>query len=125
MEEQTGDVDALLEKVDVPSNLPEEETLGFVETALDAIRGNLRSNLREARQMTDRFDESDDVDGVLAPENAREISVRAKPFENPRVTVWLNDAPIWANDAWRETIFPHGVSAYNGKVETTLDTRQF
>lgn len=113
-------------RYDVDHTIDNEEAVGFTESALGNIRTELKSNLGEARGMTDRFDESsDDVSDVLAPENVRQIQVRARPLENPKVTVWLKNCPIWANHAWTDYIYPEGMSAYNGKVTTSFDVRPF
>lgn len=121
---QTESDDTLLDLIDTPVSLDqqEEEVRSFVEEALKNVRGTLRSNRREAKQMTDV---SSDVDDVLDPDNVHEIQVRAKPFENPKITVWLSDCPIWANYAWKDVIHPRGTDAYNGKVTTAFDVRPF
>jgi hypothetical protein len=111
---------------DADYTIDDDEAQSFAEAALGNIRTKLKSNLGEARGMTDRFNESSDgVDEILSPENVREIQVRARPLENPKVTVWLKDAPIWANDAWTDYIYPNGLNAYNGKVTTSFDVREF
>jgi len=110
----------------VDTNIDESQAIDFSESALKNIKSNLESNLGEARGMTDRFDESSDsVEDVLSPENVREIQVRARPLENPKVTVRLKNCPIWANDAWTDYIYPNGINSYNGKVTTSFDVRPF
>lgn len=107
----------------VDHTIDESDAIDFTESALGNVVAKLQSNLGEARAMGK--DGGKTVAEVLDPENVREIQVRARPLENPKITVWLKDAPIWANDAWRDYIYPHGLNAYNGKVTTSFDVRPF
>ena len=113
----------LLETVDVPHDLEEESTLEFIEEALKNIRGHLQSNVNQFKNMSN--DGVEEVEEILEVDNVDHIQIRARAFENPRVTVWLKDCPTHANDAWNDKIYPKGMNAYNGKVYTTFDVRQF
>ncbi len=105
-----------------PAHVELDDVTDFVDAALSQFRAKLKSNRGAAKAMTDV---TMSVDEVLSPENVREIEVRAEPFENPKVTLWLRDCPIWANDSWTDYIYPDGLNAYNGKVHTTFDSREF
>jgi hypothetical protein len=99
-----------------------EQLREFVASAMTLVESHLEHNHQEAHGLTD-VDKS--VDEVLSRENIKEVQVRARQLENPRVTVWLKDCPIWANDAWTETFHPWDINDYNGKVTATLDVRPF
>lgn len=127
---QTESDAALLDKIDALSSLDTEDTRSFVSEALDEVRDKLEDNRKAAASFSMNVDETYEaeptVDDVLDPDNVESIKVRARPFENPRVTVWLKGTrPAWANDAWTDTFYPHGLNAYNGKVQTTFDVRPF
>lgn len=113
----------LLDKIDALSTLDAEDTREFVQEALSEIRSKLEDNRETAKSMGHTGEPT--VDEILDPERVDSIEVRARPFENPRVTVWLkrSSAVTWANDAWRTTFYPHGLNAYNSKVTTSFDVR--
>lgn len=94
----------------------------FVESVIPKIVSHLAENRETAKGMTDV---TKTVKDVLDADNVRDIEVRAEPLENPRVTVWLRDCPVWANTATQVHHYPFGINAYNGKVETIIDVRQF
>lgn len=94
----------------------------FAHECLTKIDSHLETNRERAAEMTDI---SEKVVDVTSPDNIDHLQVRARPLENPRVTLWLKDCPVWANDAWEETIYPFGINAYNGDVEVTFDVRPF
>jgi hypothetical protein len=119
MEEMT------LPEIGAPAGIDrDDETLTeMVEYALDVAESHLSDNREQADRMG--MSPSGTVEDVLDNENIREVDVRARPFENPRITIWLSDCPTWANDAWRETGHPFGLNDYNGKVTATFDVRPF
>jgi len=94
---------------------------GFVDAALSEVAESLEANRKDAEKMG--IDASETVEEVLAPENVREIDVRARPLENPKVTVWLADCPTWANTADKAYCYPRGLNAYNSKLTYTYDVR--
>lgn len=102
---------------------PDDERLQeFAQSAMTLIESHIESNRSEAESFTD-VDET--LDDVLATNNTRSLDIRAQPLENPKVTLWLKDCPMWANDAWSETFHPWGLNDYNGKVTVTFDVRPF
>ncbi len=113
-----------LPRIEAPINMErdDERLTDFVKEAVTLIESHLEHNHQEAHGLTD-VEKS--VDEVLANHNTRSVEVRARPLENPKVTLWLKDCPIWANDSWRETFHPFGMNDYNGKVTVTLDVRPF
>lgn len=112
-----------LPRIEAPiTDVDDEELRTFAEVAFDAIRNHLDGNREEAKSFTD-VDKS--LDEVLAVHNTRSLDIRARPLENPKVTLWLKDCPIWANDAWEDNFNPRGLNAYNGNVNVTLDVRPF
>ena len=113
-----------LPKIDAPAGIDRdnEELRNLVEEALDEMESHLEQNRKDAATFTD-VEQS--LDEVLSLDNIRSVDVRARPFENPKVTLWLKDCPIWANDAWTDYIYPRGLNAYNGKTYTSFDVRPF
>jgi hypothetical protein len=111
-----------LPKIDEPLAVDEdsEQLTEFAEAAITLMESHLESN-RSLLPDDDR----DSVDKVVSRENIDHLQIRSRPFENPRVTLWLKDCPTWANDAWRETFHPFGLNDYNGKVTATFDVRPF
>ena len=114
--------DELLDQVKTFGHDDEEALIDFVEAAIPEIREHLENNREQAQNVTS-VEKS--VSDVLSAENVRDIEVRARAFENPKVTVWLRECPMWANDATRTTFHPHGLNAYNGKVTMSFDVRPF
>ena len=100
----------------------DEELVQFAQKSLNEIRDHLEQNRDEAKSFTDV---QSDLDEVLAVHNTRSLDIRARPLENPKVTLWLKDCPVWANDAWTDTIYPKGLNAFNGAVRVTFDVRPF
>lgn len=100
-----------------------EKIENFVETAMEAVRGQLAINRDDAKSITGGVDKT--VEEVLDHDNIQNVQLRAKSLENPRVTVWLSDCPTWANTAWNETVYPEGLNSYNGKVNVTFDVRPY
>lgn len=100
----------------------DDELVQFAETAMETIRDHLEQNRDEAKSFTDV---QESLDETLANHNTRSLDIRARQLENPKVTLWLKDCPIWANDAWTDTIYPKGLNAFNGKVTVTFDVRPF
>jgi len=94
----------------------------FAKASIDLIESHLEANRKEAQGITDV---EKTLNEVLANNNTRSLDVRARPLENPKVTLWLKDCPVWANDAWTETFHPFGLNAFNGKVTVTFDVRPF
>lgn len=105
----------------ISNEIENDELHTFAECAFERIRVRLDEN-RETTRMTNV---EKTLEEVLANHNTRTIDIRAKPLENPKVTLWLKDCPIWANDSWTETIYPNGMNAYNGKTTVTFDVRPF
>lgn len=111
-----------LPKINAHSELDTDDLHGFVDEALSNVRDHIERNRDEVASFTDVEHE---LDEVLDNENIVEVQVRARPFENPRVTVWLKNAPAWADDAWKDHIYPNGINAYNGRVNVLFDVRPF
>lgn len=113
-----------LPRIEAPLNVDRDsaDLQKFVEESMVLIQSHLETNHQEAHSFTDV---SKSVDEVLANNNTRSVEVRAQPLENPQVTLWLKDCPIWANDSWRETFHPFGLNYYNGKITVTIDVRSF
>ncbi len=113
-----------LPRIEAPLNMErdDDDLVEFVEAAVTLMESHLEANHKEAQLITD-VEKS--VEDVFANHNTRSVEVRALPLENPRVTLWLKDCPVWANDAWTETFHPKGLNAYNGKVQATFDVRPF
>lgn len=118
MEENTT-----LPELDVPiADVPADELEQFAQKSMEAVRDTLEQNRDEAKSFSDV---QESLDEVLSNDNIRSMDIRARPLENPKVTLWLKDCPIWANTAWTETIIPRSRNSYNGKVQVTLDVRPF
>ena len=113
-----------LPKIEAPIHVDRDsdELKTFVEKSMTLIESVLESNHKDAQAFTD-VDKS--VDDVLDNDNIRSVEVRARPLENPKVTLWLKDCPTWANHAWRETFHPFGMSSFNGKTTVSFDVRPF
>jgi len=94
----------------------------FVDLAMSEIENYLSKNMEQAKTFTDV---EETVQEVLANHNTRSLEVRARPLENPRVTLWLKDCPLWAKDSWETHIFPWASHTYNGKVTVTVEVRPF
>lgn len=113
-----------LPRIEAPINVDSDsdDLQEFAESSVKLIRSHLEQNRKEAEGMTDV---EQTLDEVLANHNTRSLDIRARPLENPKVTLWLKDCPIWANDAWTETFHPWGLNDFNGKVTVTFDVRPF
>jgi hypothetical protein len=99
----------------------DESLRQFAETAMSEIRDHLSDNREHPRV----HGTEPTLDEALANNNTRSLDIRARQLENPKVTLWLKDCPLWANDAWTATIYPDGLNSYNGKVTVTFDVRPF
>lgn len=71
----------------------------FADKVATEIVRMLLDNAQHPRAETSVMTEADLLDGVLDPQNVRDVTIRDKPLADARVTVWLNDAPLWANTA--------------------------
>jgi len=113
-----------LPRIDEPigNDVDDERLTEFAKAAFTLIESHLETNRKEAESFTEVTESLNDV---LANHNTRSLDVRAQPLENPKVTLWLKDCPVWANDSWTETFHPFGMNDYNGKVTVTLDVRPF
>lgn len=100
----------------------DDEVQEFAEAATTLIESHIEANREEATAFKDV---KKSVDEVLANHNMRSLEIRDRHLENPKVTLWLKDCPVWANDSWRETFHPWGLNYYNGKVTVTFDVRPF
>lgn len=121
MEQKTANVPRISE-TPIGINRDDEDLEQFAEEAMTEIASHLHHNEQEAHGLTEV---THTVDELISDENVRSFDIRARPFENPKVTLWLSDCPIWANDSWRSQIYPFGLNAYNGKVTVTFDVRPF
>ena len=113
-----------LPRIEAPIGIDrdDDDLVQFAEKSLETITEHIEHNQQEAYGLTDV---KQTVDEVLAVHNTRSLDIRARPLENPKVTLWLKDCPVWANDAWTDTIYPKGLNAFNGKVTVTFDVRPF
>jgi len=113
-----------LPKIDGPIDveITDDKRNTFAESAMALIESHLESNWETAAQLSYQ---DENVEDVLDYGNIDHLQIRSRPFENPRMTLWLKDCPTWANDAWTETFHPFGFNSYNGKVQATFDVRPF
>ena len=113
-----------LPRIEAPIGIDRDDgdLVQFAEKSLNEIREHISENRNDAAVFTDV---EQTLDEVLANHNSRSLDIRARPLENPKVTLWLKDCPVWANDAWTDTIYPKGMNAYNGKVTVTFEVRPF
>lgn len=96
----------------------------FIEAGLSSARDMLADNLADARMM-DKADGDTDVSDVLNPENVRDVEWEATRFGGKRITIWLRDAPIWANTASTRSFGVGDINARNRDVQAVIDVRPF
>ena len=113
-----------LPEIEMPPGIDSDSTKArqFVESATNLIKARLHHNRQAARDVKNIAIGAEDV---LAYDNTRSLDIRAEPLHNPRVILWLNDCPVWANDSWSETFHPY-VDTHKKEVTTvTFDVRPF
>lgn len=79
-----------------------EPTDELIDDVADTVRSQIAQNRSEYEGMGNSPEQS--VDDVLSDENVREVDVRSDAWQDPKVTVWLRDCPIWANWAGTEKL---------------------
>jgi hypothetical protein len=85
------------------ANTDKSETREFV----NAVMSLIESKFETTRQDVEFWWNVDtDVDDVITWDNIDVIDVEAGPYQNPTVTVFVEECPKWADDQWEERFHP-------------------
>jgi len=94
----------------------------FLKTAFSEAVKIVADNSQNVLADTDPLEREEVVgSGPLRPDNVRDIKVRNRELADPKVTVWLNDCPTFANTASTRTL----VDIHGNDCHAVLDVREF